>query len=239
MSWKNTLPFFIWQSLKYADGRTQFSQLWSYRKRWSDSFKANRNSVVDEMPWINFPACEYLEKNLRPEYKVFEYGGGGSTLFFCKNVAEVTTVEDNETWFATLTKIISQKGYKNWNGEFIVPEPVEGNSRRSPENPMDFASKARGKEGLSFERYARSIDRFPEAYFDLILVDGRARPSCIQQALPHLKKGGLLVVDNTERPYYLAPFQDIIRTQFKTEVDRYAPVAYTPDFTKTTVLRKL
>ncbi len=239
MSWKKSLPFFAWQSLRYAQSWAHFLKIWYFRQRWRQSFREGRNSVADELPWINFPALEFLIENLRPEYRVFEFGGGGSTLFFCKNVAEVATVEDHAGWFETLRETVRAKGYQNWRGFFVEPEPVQENSARSKQNPQDFMSGAQGMENLSFEKYARTIDAFPADYFDVVLVDGRARPSCIRQALPHLKTGGLLVVDNTERPYYLAPFQEVITRDFQVGVDVYAPVAYTPDFTKTTVLRRI
>ncbi|MCC6460209.1 MAG: hypothetical protein IT260_07045 [Saprospiraceae bacterium] len=187
---------------------------------------------------MNFRALEFLEQQLRPQFKVFEFGGGGSTLFFCKKVAEVVTVEDHEAWFGTLTQKINTKNYSNWKGHFQKPEPVQGNATRSPQNPADFMSGAKGLEHLSFERYARTIEAYPTAYFDVILVDGRARPSCIQQAIPHLKPQGLLVVDNTERPYYLAAFGQEFAAHFTLEMDLRFPVAYTPDFTQTTILRK-
>jgi hypothetical protein len=238
MSWKKSWPFFAWQSLRFASSFGHFQQIWSYKKRWSDSFQGGRNSVVDELPWINFLALDTLKKHLRPDFKVFEFGGGGSTLFFCKNVAEVVTVEDHAEWFKTLTETVQAKGYQNWRGFFVSPEPVNDARTRDHANPADFKSSVSGLENMSFENYARTIDQFPSAYFDLILVDGRARPSCIQQAIPRLKKGGLLVVDNTERPYYLAPFQAVIAEQFTVELHQYSPVSYTPDFTITTILRK-
>lgn len=47
--------------------------------------------------------------------------------------------------------------------------------------------------------------KFPEHYFDFISIDGRARVSCIFQALSLLKQeGGILVVDNTIREQYLS-----------------------------------
>jgi predicted O-methyltransferase YrrM len=92
--------------------------------------------------------------------------------------------------------------------------------------------------GSSFEKYAKTIQQFPTEYFDLVLVDGRARPSCIQQSLPYLKHGGLLVVDNTERSYYLEPFTEILKSEFDVLEDRMAPVSYTPDFTRTSIFRR-
>ncbi len=238
MSWKKSWPFFAWQSLRFANNLGHFQQIWGYKKRWSDSFQQGRNSVVDELPWSNFLAIYFLKQQLQPDFKVFEFGGGGSTLFFCKNVAEVATVEDHAEWFKTLTETVQSKGYQNWRGFFVSPEPAQTSEQRSHTNPADFKSSIKSLEQMSFEQYARTIDQYPEAYFDLILVDGRARPSCIQEAISRLKQGGLLVVDNTERSYYLPPFQRIIAEQFKVELHQYPPVSYTTDFTTTTILRK-
>ncbi|MDX1913330.1 MAG: hypothetical protein SFV22_17680 [Saprospiraceae bacterium] len=238
MSWKKTLPFFIWQSIRFARDWRHFKQIWAYHKRWKQSFQPGRNSIADELPWINFLALDVLEKHLHPEHKIFEFGGGGSTLFFCKTAGEVITVEDHAEWFNTLTETVQKKGYRHWKGFFVSPEPVNDSTPRSHFRPQDYKSSVKGLEHLSFEKYARVIDQYPEKYFDLILIDGRARPSCIQQAIPRLKTGGLLVVDNTERPHYLAAFQETIRLQFTVQEDRMAPVAYTPDFTRTTILCK-
>ncbi len=239
MSWKKSLPFFVWQSLKYAKSVEHFRQIWSYKSRWSESFAPGRNSVADELPWLNFRAIDFLQQQNLSKSNVFEYGGGGSTLFFCKNDAYVSTVEDHAEWFKILTETVEKKGYKEWKGLFVSPEPYTGSKQRSASNPADFMSGSPGLAHLTYEKYARAIDAFPSDHFDLILVDGRARPSCIQQAIPHLKINGLLVVDNTERSYYFASFQEVIKEKFKVELDVYCPVGYTPDFTKTTILRKL
>jgi len=43
---------------------------------------------------------------------------------------------------------------------------------------------------------------YPEHHFDIVLVDGRNRKACIQYAAPRLKPGGLLLLDDAERPWY-------------------------------------
>lgn len=67
---------------------------------------------------------------------------------------------------------------------------------------------------LNFETYVKSIDKFPDNYFDLIIVDGRARPSCIKHAMNKVKTGGVLLIDNADRTYYLQPFP-VLLTQDK------------------------
>ena len=239
MSWKKTPPFFAWQAFKYAKNWAHFKKIWSFYGQWLSSFRHGRTSVSDEWAWITFPALNYLELNLQPEYRVFEFGGGGSTLFFCKRVAEVVTVEDNSEWFKTLTEMVHNKNYQHWTGYHVPPEKIPGMENKDFHNPGNFKSGSKSLDSMSFERYARSIDIFPEHHFDVVLVDGRARPSCIQQALPHLKTGGLLVIDNTERPYYLAPFKELFDQKFEVVLNMRAPVPYTPDFTRTTILRKI
>lgn len=239
MSWKKSLPFFIWQSIKYFKSPSQFIQNWSYYSRWVDSFKQGRNSVSDELPWLNYPAIEFLRQINLSKYKVFEYGGGGSTLFFCKSAAHVSTVEDHEGWFQTLSETINQKGYTKWEGHFRKPEIYKGKKIRSKENPDDFMSGGKGRENYTFENYVKVIEGYQPEYFDIILVDGRARPSCIKLAIPHLKQGGYLIIDNTERNYYLTYFKKFLAKQFIQELRTTAPVNYTPDFTQTTILRKL
>lgn len=239
MTWKKTWAFFAWQSFRFAESVAHFKQIWANYNRWCSSFDEGRNSMTDELPWLNFFALDFLESNIGQEFRVFEFGGGGSTLFFCKNVAFVATVEDNEQWFNALLEAVRLRKYRNWEGFWVPPVVFAGHERqRSCSNPDDFKSSVKGLENMSFEAYARTIDQYPTAYFDLILVDGRARPSCIKQAIPHLKKGGLLVIDNTERPHYLNHFQKVIQKKFEILENRVGPVAYTPDFTCTTILRK-
>jgi predicted O-methyltransferase YrrM len=48
------------------------------------------------------------------------------------------------------------------------------------------------------------IDAFPDGAFDVVLVDGQARPSCLKHAYTKVKPGGMLILDNADVPEYLA-----------------------------------
>jgi len=50
--------------------------------------------------------------------------------------------------------------------------------------------------------YYNVCDRFQDEYFNLILIDGRDRAKCIEKSMRTLKKGGILMLDNSERYYY-------------------------------------
>ena len=56
--------------------------------------------------------------------------------------------------------------------------------------------------GKSFEGYVRSIEEYPDRYFDLVFVDGMARLSCIFHALSKIRPGGYLLLDNSDLPEY-------------------------------------
>lgn len=59
---------------------THHSRLWKYFFTWKRL--AESNSVKAKLPWISFPVIDFLKENLTSDSKVFEFGGGGSTLFF-------------------------------------------------------------------------------------------------------------------------------------------------------------
>lgn len=238
MAWQRTAPYFYWQALRYARNWTHFRRMIACFSEWKAALRPGRNSVADERAWITFAALDYLDKWLRPTQRVFEYGGGGSTLFFCKRVGFVATVEHDGQWFDILTEKIKEKNYSNWEGVFIPGQPVMDGSPPRPADPDAFRSGGQGFENQSFEAYAKAITRYAPASFDLILVDGRARPSCIQQALPYLQPGGLLVIDNAERDYYTVAFKEVFSKQFEPVLTDYSPGPYAAIFTITLVLVK-
>jgi len=50
------------------------------------------------------------------------------------------------------------------------------------------------------EAYINAIDRFEDGFFDMIVVDGSIdRMACFQRAERHLKPGGLMVIDDTDK----------------------------------------
>jgi precorrin-6B methylase 2 len=50
------------------------------------------------IPWITYPAIEFLSRHLRPELEVFEYGCGASTLWWAQRVRRVVAVEHDAEW---------------------------------------------------------------------------------------------------------------------------------------------
>ena len=238
MNFKKSKLFFFWQILRYSENTEHRQAMKQAKSKWLSALQPGRNSMSDEWAWINFEALDWIAAQLRPDAKVFEYGGGGSTLFFLKRAGFVATVENDKQWFSALEQAIAQKGIKHWQGFFREGLPVEADKTRDIAFPDDYKSNASGQENLSYEGYARCIEQFPFAHFDLVLVDGRARPSCMTVAAPYIKPGGYLVVDNMERTYYRPALQQLLANDFELVLERRFPTPYHPDFTITGIYRK-
>ena len=77
------------------------------------NFIARKPPVELELPWFSYAAIDFLEKYLRLEMRVFEFGSGGSTLFFAQRCKSVTGVEDNAHWCEIVAAKIARLGIKN------------------------------------------------------------------------------------------------------------------------------
>jgi hypothetical protein len=68
---------------------------------WLRSFR--EDACVDEegnpVPWLTYPAVEFLKKRINREMSVFEYGCGASTLWWALRVKNVFSVEHDKTWY--------------------------------------------------------------------------------------------------------------------------------------------
>ena len=133
------------------------------------------NQVIDKkkepIPWISYPALDFLKQCLPADVYIFEYGCGFSTVFYAKNYKNVTAVENNSEWFKKITSLT--KEFKNCNVLF--------------------------QENLT--EYINAIENSGRL-FDLIVVDGASRNECLEKSLNFLSPGGLLVLDDADRPEY-------------------------------------
>lgn len=189
----------------------------------------NRSSLDLARPWITFEAARILEKRMPAEARVFEYGSGGSTLFFARHAAQVVSVEHDPAWFAQVRDAVATFPAV----EVLLAEP------RPPvsDEEADFASTSPEVAGLTFMDYVIVVDRFPNHSFDILVVDGRARPSAFFRAEPKVRVGGLVVLDDSERPRY-RPAVEAAAAAGWVERGGMGPKAFTPYFARTTVWTK-
>lgn len=132
------------------------------------------------MPWLAFNVIELLDDALAPDSKVFEFGGGGSTIWFARRAAEVVTVEHDDGWFRSLSTAVGDL----------------------PSCTVLHGSRADGAHG-----YVGAIADYPDGHFDVVVVDGRDRLRCLQASMGKVRRGGLLLLDDAERERYAPAFE--------------------------------
>jgi len=210
-----------------------------YYTRWRRSLLPAASSIADKQPWITFPVIDLLLQYVTKNTRVFEFGGGGSTLFFTGRAKEVVTVEHDPEWFEKLQQMIGEGNFPGWTGKLILPEKTDAANTRDPSNPADYYTADTNFSAYTFKNYVSLIDNYPPEYVDIVLVDGRSRPSCIMHSIPRIKKGGLLVIDNSDRDYYFNHLGSKLKKEFEVIYNKKAPSPYVNFFTQTGIWKKL
>jgi hypothetical protein len=188
-----------------------------------------RSGLDDGRPWITFEATRAIGQVLNSTMKVFEYGTGGSTLFFASRVASVVSVENDPVWFEVMQARVA--GRSNVEISLAPGEPPAG-----PED-LAFPSRSTSSQHLTFRKYVQAIDRFPDGHFDLLLVDGRSRPAAFFRGEPKVRIGGLIVLDDSTRSGYAAAVNAATAAGWPA-IGRVGPKPYSPSFARTTVWTK-
>lgn len=152
-------------------------------------------------PWLPYQATKFIEE-IKPEI-VFEWGMGGSTLFFLRQKVKIlVSVEHIPDWYKVIRQKIEETQWPATQHWMYLFPPSAGEIGPDKSEPLHYKSGSTELGAVNFLEYASAIDNCDP--FDLILIDGMARPACIVHAFPKVKPGGWLVIDNTgDRPYYL------------------------------------
>jgi hypothetical protein len=205
-----------------------------YYLAWKRSLERSANPLLDGVPWITFEARDFVDSILTPNALVFEYGSGGSTLFYSARVQKVVSVENDTKWSDRVTRALLDRGV--WNCDFrLVPSHKTHQRKGDPMDPQSYASSAEEYKGHCFQQYVATIDDFPDQFFDFVAIDGRARPSCIQHARAKVKIGGYMMLDNSERSNYQRSVQLLYQWERK---QFYGPGPYNSYFWETTIWRR-
>lgn len=143
----------------------------------------NAATMTLRSPWWPYDAVEWVASVL-PRGRVFEYGGGGSTLWLEDRGATVTVAEHDEEWHRELRRQLAP-------GTVLLFRP-----------PAATGTITSAAAPGYFDDYVAAIDDQPDGSLDLVIVDGRARVECARRAMPKVKPGGLLLIDDTDRTRY-------------------------------------
>ena len=146
-----------------------------------------RNAQGKPIPWYSYPAIEALSALDFRQCQVFEYGAGGSTQWWSERSHRVCSVESDPGWYSRVEKRLQS------NATIILRTEI----------------------GV----YSRAVEEFDQE-FDVIVVDGLggnfARFECCLHAIAYLRKGGLLILDNSD---YLPRSCEMLRQRGLLQVD--------------------
>jgi hypothetical protein len=109
-----------------------------------------------------------LESWLRPADVGFEWGSGRSTCWFARRSARLVSVEHDRLWHARVSSRVAEAHLDNV--EYLLRET-------QPD-------------------YVTAVHSASPESLDYCLVDGEWRDLCARAAIPRLKTGGILILDN-------------------------------------------
>lgn len=153
------------------------------------------------IPWMTPAAIDILANVLTKNMKGFEFGSGRSTLFVAPRVLELLSLEHDEQWFSYINEELKKKKLSNVRYFHCAPANDPEKKTGYPKNNyLNYTMQP--APATCYTAYYSFIDQYAEEHFDFIIVDGRARVECAEHALSKLKKGGMLILDNSERARY-------------------------------------
>jgi Methyltransferase domain len=143
-------------------------------KHWNLRYARDRVSLAlyernhPEAPWLTEAATRVLSSWLRQTDVGFEWGSGRSTLWLAAKVAHLISVEGDPDWHSKVGREL--------NGALA--------------DKVDYRYRKPGPD------YYGAIHPVATDSLDFVLVDGDDRDRCALAAIPKLKPGGCLIVDN-------------------------------------------
>jgi hypothetical protein len=96
------------------------------KKGWFKSAKRNRpvDGNGNPIPWYPYSAIDFLEERLNKTIRVFEYGGGYSTIWYAQRVNEVVCVEHSKEWVDEISLSVPSNGEMTHDtGQAYIQKP--------------------------------------------------------------------------------------------------------------------
>ena len=121
--------------------------------------------------WISEPAKKRLEAWLQPHMTGMEFGSGCSTVWLAQRVKHLVSVEHNIEWHHRVKTLLDSYGVSN--ATLIYAEP---------------------------DNYLNVLKKCQDKSLDFVFNDGLAtlRTKCIETSWRKIKKGGVMIIDNSE-----------------------------------------
>ncbi len=150
---------------------------------WIKDFLLKKSPLDAGFPWINYSVIQFLHDSINPNMKVLEFGAGGSSIFFLNRSVNLFSIEHERAWIHEVKKRVSSSHSAKWS-------------------PCLVLSKDKDKSVPNVDDYLAPLQKISNASLDLVFVDGRHRVESIKRSMNLLKDGGVMILDNSDRPHY-------------------------------------
>jgi len=183
----------VWKLAKSLAGNPDLAPKYLRNCPW-----VTRSPLARGVPWWSFRAIEYLDQLLPADVAVFDWGSGGSTLFWARRGAHVLALEHDREWARRVAEALDAERVRNRVDLRLDPD-WETKLRRSAEGgEVKWAG-----DDLSG--------------FDLIAIDcgvdtADVRRECFRFAETQVRSGARILVDDVWR------YPDLVRDNRATRV---------------------
>ena len=123
--------------------------------------------ILKQHPDMTPDEMDYLETFIKAGSRVWEWGTGGSTLWFIRKGCRVTSVEHMDLCYQVLSLGLSRV---QLTGLFEMKYC-----------PADRGYREGTTDDGTREHFAGYVDSYDGRFQDLFLVDGRARLACLER----------------------------------------------------------
>jgi predicted O-methyltransferase YrrM len=142
------------------------------------------------LPWWSYDAIRQTRRLVNGDKSVFEFGTGGSTIFFSRLAASVVSLEDSASWQKQVEQKLKQLDIRNCEIRCSpLPTPNDDDPR--------------------WEDYLSHLNQ----PYDVIVVDGQDIPGfgvpgqirsrCFYHSENYIRSGGIIIVDDSWRYEHL------------------------------------
>ena len=150
-----------------------------------------RRGRTPERPWIVPASIGWLHRRIRSGWSILELGSGRSTVWFARRSGSVISLEDNEYWYPQTKERLEEAGLFNVD---LRLRPVE--------------------------HFPAEVAELPDDAFDLVVIDFLEAPAVtridvLKPALNKVRPGGLLLLDDSDRPGYAEAFDLLADWRFR------------------------
>ena len=132
----------------------------------------NLSKPFDVKPWWTESSIKMVQAVLKPSWRVYEFGSGGSTVWLAQKVNRVRSIEDNHHWLVKVKEEIAARNICN----------------------VDVVYR-----DITMGDYMHDILSFPDESFNLIIVDNNfRRVEAFEKAVARVKRGGFILLDDSQ-----------------------------------------